>query len=99
VLAFSPLSGPEGVMADTNGGNVLETIAGVISPYLGPGMARSAVEAHARKLGVDGPHITPEQIETLMAKIGAGLNIFVGREKSSAILEEVKRVLAGAVRA
>lgn len=77
--------------------NVLETITGVIAPYLGQGMARSAVKAHAQKLGVDGPHITPEQIETLMAKIGAGLNIFVGREKSSAILEEVRQVLAGAV--
>jgi hypothetical protein len=86
-------------MADTNRENVLETIAGVITPYLGQGMARSAVTAHAQKLGVDGPRITPEQVETLMGKIGAGLNIFVGREKSAAILEEVRQVLAGAVRA
>lgn len=83
-------------MVESTRAAVLEAIAGVIAPCLGQSMARSAVAAHAQKLGFDGPHLTPEQIETLMAKVGAGLNIFVGRQKSAAILEEVRRVLAGA---
>lgn len=86
-------------MAEPNGGAVLEAITVAIAPYLGQSMARSAVLAHAQKLGFDGDRLTPDQIETLMAKIGAGLNIFVGREKSAAILAEVRQVLAGAVRA
>ncbi len=86
-------------MAEQNRGAVLEAIIEVIAPYLGPGMARSAVTAHAQKLGFDGAHLTADQIEILMTKIGAGLNIFVGREKSAAILAKVRQVLAGAARA
>ena len=86
-------------MAEPNRGTVLEAITVAIAPYLGQGMARSAVMAHVQKLGFDGTHLAPDQVETLMAKIGAGLNIFVGREKSAAILAEVRQVLAGAVRA
>ncbi|HLA77827.1 MAG TPA: hypothetical protein VJU18_09645 [Vicinamibacteria bacterium] len=76
---------------------MLEAIIEVIAPYLGQGMARSAVTAHAQNLGFDGAHLRADQIEILMTKIGAGLNIFVGREKSATILAEVKQVLAGAV--
>ncbi len=84
-------------MAQLNRGAVLEAIIDVIAPYLGPGMARSAVTAHAQKLGFDEAQVTADQVEILLTKIGAGLNIFVGREKSATILARVKRVIEGAV--
>lgn len=55
-------------------------------------MAGTAVQAQARKLGFDG-RISPEQIEALLARLGGGLTVFVGREKSVAIVEEARQAL------
>lgn len=77
-------------MAETN--DVVATIAAVIAPYVGTTMASTAVQAQARKLGFDG-HMSPEQVEALLARLGGGLTVFVGREKSVAIVEEARQAL------
>ena len=66
----------------------------VIAPYIGDTMARSAAEAHCQKLGVTGGNVTPEQLEALLGRLGGGLNIFLGREKATAVIAEVRRALA-----
>ena len=80
-----------------------ETIASVVKvlgPYIGETMARSATEAHSHKLGIaDGSAVSAEQLETLLGKLGGGLNIFLGRDKSKTAIGEVRDAITrGAVR-
>jgi hypothetical protein len=74
----------------------LQTIVRVVSPYVGDTMARSAAAAHCQKLGI-GKDLAPDQLEALIGRFGSGLNIFLGREKSSRVVEELRQALrAGA---
>ena len=67
----------------------------VLAPYIGDTMARSATQAHCQKLGiaVSSP-LRPDQLESLLGRLGAGLNIFLGREKSASVIGEVRQALA-----
>jgi hypothetical protein len=74
-----------------------ETIGAVVkvlAPHIGDTMARSATEAHCQKLGIAsaGP-VRPDQLESLLGKLSGGLNIFLGREKSAAVIGEVRQAL------
>ncbi len=68
-----------------------------MAPYLGENMARAWVRAHCQKLGIEEGEVTREKAEALLAKLATGLSIFVGREKSAAIVGEIRRSLAGMV--
>jgi len=65
-----------------------------LAPYIGETMARSAAQAQCQKLGVEGGSLNPEQLETLLGKLGSGLNIFLGRDKSALVMNDVRRALA-----
>ena len=71
----------------------VEVIVKAMAPYIGDTMARSATEAHCQKLGISGA-MSPEQQEALLGKLGGGLNIFLGREKSASVIAEVRDALA-----
>ena len=75
---------------------VLETIQRIVSPVLGENMARSAVQAHCRGLGVNGDHMSADQVAQLIDRMGKGLNVFIGREKAGALVTELQRALGGA---
>ena len=76
--------------------DVLTTIVRVVSPYLGETMARSAAQAHCQKLGIaEAERMPATQIDALINRMAAGLNVFVGREKSSAIVAELRRAIEG----
>ncbi len=66
----------------------------VMAPYIGNTMARSATEAHCQKMGVADGTLGPEQLEALLGRLGAGLNIFLGREKATVVIAEVRQALA-----
>jgi hypothetical protein len=73
----------------------VEVVVEVMGPHIGDTMARSATEAHCRKLGIDpGSTVSPEQIEALLAKLLGGLNIFLGREKAAAVVADAREALA-----
>jgi len=72
----------------------VEAMVEVMSPYIGSTMARSATEAHCQKLGIAGGSVSPEQVERLLGKLGGGLNIFLGRDKSASVMADVRRALA-----
>lgn len=73
----------------------LDAIVKALGPHIGDTMARSATEAHCQKLGIAAASpIRPDQLEGLLAKLGGGLNIFLGREKSVAVIGELRRALA-----
>jgi hypothetical protein len=79
-----------------NSSQVTAVLVGVIAPYIGQNMARSAVEAHAASLGFATGPLADEQAEALVTKLGVGLNIFVGREKSARVVDEMRQALAEA---
>ena len=70
---------------------VVDALARVVAPYVGETMARSAVKAHGQKLGLDGTAVSPEQVDALIARLGSGLNVFLGREKSGLVVGELKK--------
>src|SRR5262245_56194046 len=65
---------------------VLDATHAVLAPYLGDLMARSAAKAHCRDLGITGDFLTRQQVDALLERLGLGLMIFVGREKTAAAL-------------
>ena len=75
--------------------DALDTIIGMLSPYLGETMARAASLAHCQKLGiiVEGTDISREQLDALLRKLTQGLNIFVGREKAAAVVGEIQAAI------
>jgi hypothetical protein len=70
----------------------VDAVVKVLAPYIGDTMARSATEAHCQKLGIAGA-VSPDQAAALLAKLGGGLNIFLGRDKSAAVITEARRAL------
>jgi len=66
----------------------------VLAPYIGDTMARSATTAHCQKLGITAGTVSTDQLEALLGKLGGGLNIFLGRDKSAAVVAEARRALA-----
>jgi len=72
----------------------VEAVVEVVSPYIGSTMARSATVAHCQKLGIAGGSVSAEQVESLLGKLGGGLNIFLGRDKSASVMADVRRALA-----
>lgn len=75
-------------------GTAVRAVVRVLAPYIGDTMARSATEAHCQRLGISGERVTPEQLDGLLAKLGSGLNVFIGREKSATVIDEVRAALA-----
>jgi hypothetical protein len=72
----------------------VDAMVKVMAPYIGDTMARSATEAHCQKLGIAGATVSGEQVEALLAKLGGGLNIFLGRDKAASVIAEARRALA-----
>jgi len=72
----------------------VEAMVKVMAPYIGDTMARSATEAHCQKLGIAGATVTREQVDALLAKLGSGLNIFLGRDKAASVITEARDALA-----
>jgi hypothetical protein len=72
----------------------VDAVVKVLAPHIGATMARSATEAHCQKLGIAaGSPLRPDQVEVLLGKLAGGLNIFIGREKSAAVIGEVRQAL------
>jgi len=67
-----------------------DRILGVIAPVVGENMARSAVLAQAQKLGIAEGAVTGDQLSALIEKIGQGLNVFVGRERSQQLVVQMR---------
>ena len=73
--------------------DAVEAMVKVMGPYIGDTMARSATEAHCQKLGIAAGPLPADQLDALLAKLGSGLNIFLGRDKSALVMAEVRRAI------
>jgi len=75
---------------------VLQTITDSISPYIGQMMARSSVEVHCKRLGINGDRtVSNQQISELLHQLSLGLNIFIGREKAEAVIRDIRATIGG----
>jgi hypothetical protein len=72
----------------------LQTLVAVLAPYIGETMAHAAVAAHAARLGLVGKAVAAGQLEVLLARLGAGLNVFVGPSTSAVALKDARRAVA-----
>jgi hypothetical protein len=68
----------------------LQTIEGIIGPFIGRHMAKAATELHARRLGLPGGPLTVEQLRSVLDAIGKGMLVLVGRDKTSELLRLVE---------
>lgn len=80
-------------MADVH--PVIQTITSAITPYIGQMMARSSIEVHCRRLGLDMTRLDAGQIDKLLNAISLGLNVFIGREKSQSVLRDIRLSIGG----
>lgn len=76
----------------------VRVIVEVMSPYIGDTMARAAAETHCQKLGI-GETLSPKDVDALLLRLGSGLNIFLGRDRSAVVVAETRRALEAAGRA
>jgi hypothetical protein len=72
---------------------VLDAINGILAPYVGGLMARTAASAHCRDLGIVGDAMGRTQIDALLSKLGLGLIIFLGKDKTAAVVETLRRAI------
>ena len=72
----------------------LEVVVRGLAPWIGENMARAAVEGQAEKLGLRGKPIDAKEVESLLAVLSPGLNVFIGREKTAQIVAEIRESLA-----
>jgi hypothetical protein len=69
-----------------------EQITELLKPYIGPHMARAAVDAHASKLGLDLDHLDRGGLDALAEHIALGLHVFIGKEKSEQVSSAFRRL-------
>jgi len=75
---------------------VLQAIIEAITPYIGAMMARSSVDVHCKRLGIDGDQtVTSAQINELLKQLALGLNIFIGRDKAEALITNIRTSIGG----
>lgn len=83
-----------GVLADLYSREaVIELIRAALAPIVGETMAASSPAALARKLGYEGPHLTPSQANTLVERVCVGLVVFVGRQRATAAQREIEEAI------
>ncbi len=75
---------------------VLQTITDAIAPFIGQMMARSSVEVHCKRLGINGDRtVTGQQINDLLRELALGLNIFLGRAKAETLIQDIRATIGG----
>lgn len=72
---------------------VQASINGILAPLVGGLMARTAASAHCRELGIQGIVMTGEQVEALLAKLGLGLIIFLGKDKTTGVIAAMRQAI------
>jgi hypothetical protein len=73
----------------------VQEIVAAITPFIGENMARSATRVHCEKLGIGDPHISPQQVEMLIARLETGLRVFMGRDKATSLMQPLRVKLGG----
>ena len=76
--------------------SIVQTIAEAIEPYVGKVMAKSSIEIHLKRLGMSSDTtMTSRTVDQLVDQIALGLNVFIGREKTDAVIRQVRDRVRG----
>lgn len=78
-----------------NTSEVLDAISRVLEPYIGRLMAKTAPRAHCGDLGIHAMLIEGAQIDALLDKLGLALVIFLGKEKSEIVVQDMRKAILG----
>jgi hypothetical protein len=65
-------------------------IARALAPYLGPGMAKAAVEVNRKKLGLEDQELAPIDLDLLLAELAPGLRVFLGDVQTRRVLANIR---------
>lgn len=68
---------------------VLEILVRVLTPYLGAAMAGAAARGLCQKCAVNGENIARAQIERLIEDLAPGLHVYIGKEKTQAVVRQI----------
>jgi len=74
---------------------VIQTIATAITPYIGQMMARTSIDAHCKRLGLDAARLASADVDRLLQQIALGLNVFIGREKTEGVMRDIRASIGG----
>lgn len=84
-------------MAQTyNTKRVAETIARVVSPFVGEAMGQSAGSFFLKRLGLTADELNPDEFEAVLKELKKGLKVFIGQSKADELAEEVRSAVSGA---
>lgn len=73
--------------------DAVQEIVRAITPFIGENMARSAARLHCQKLGIAETHVTHEQLAALITRVETGLNVFMGRDRASSLMADLRQTL------
>jgi hypothetical protein len=68
---------------------VLQVVEDRIAPLIGETMARASTLVQCQKLGIAQDEISTDEVESLLGRIGQAMLVFVGKEKTERILEDI----------
>jgi hypothetical protein len=72
----------------------IEVVVAALAPYLGTNMARAAVNGQQTKLGLS-PALDGTDLDRLLDALMPGLGVFVGRDKTRVVADEIRRAVRG----
>jgi hypothetical protein len=72
----------------------VDVVVAALAPYLGGNMARAAVNGHQLKLGLS-PNLEGRDLDRLLDALTPGLGVFVGRDKTREVADEIRRAVRG----
>jgi hypothetical protein len=72
---------------------IVEAFTMVLAPYMGPTLSGASLRGHCDKLGIGEHDVSTHQIDALLSAMRPGLHVFVGEEKTSLILREMRRAI------
>jgi hypothetical protein len=77
---------------------VADTIAKVVSPYVGEAMGQSAGSFFMKRLGITSSELSGEDLESVLAEMSKGLKVFIGQGKAEQVSVEVRDAVEREVR-
>jgi hypothetical protein len=74
--------------------DAIQAIVRTLSPYVGETMAKASAAAQCRKLGIVEGDVRADDLERLLGRLGTGLNVFLGRDRSAEVVREARLALS-----
>lgn len=74
----------------------VDVLTSGLAPYLGPSVARSAVLGVVARVAAAAPVLDEAGVERILAELGPGLSVFVGRAKAEEVMVAIRNKLPAA---